>query len=54
MVLKRLISTIIFLILQIPSVGYTVLGNVAESQLNVLEKQGQLLNRIPGISFEIH
>ena len=35
------------------SVGYTVLGyNVAESQLNVLEKQGQLLNRILGISFE--
>jgi outer membrane receptor for ferrienterochelin and colicins len=35
------------------SVGYTVLGyNVAESQLNVLESQGQLLYRIPGISFE--
>jgi outer membrane receptor for ferrienterochelin and colicins len=44
---------IIFLILQtqwdIPVLGY----NVAESQLNVLEKQGQLLNRI-GIGFEIH
>jgi hypothetical protein len=54
MVLKRLISTIVFLILQIPSVGYTVLGyNVAESQLNVLEKQGQLLTEY-GISFEIH
>ncbi|PWA09653.1 TonB-dependent receptor plug domain-containing protein [Flavobacterium laiguense] len=35
------------------SVGYTVLGyNVAESKLNVLESQGQLLSRIPGISFE--
>ena len=35
------------------SVGYTVLGyNVAESQLNVLESQGQLLNRIAGIRFE--
>ncbi|TRX36564.1 TonB-dependent receptor [Flavobacterium sp. ZT3R18] len=35
------------------SVGYTVLGyNVAESRLNVLESQGQLLSRIPEISFE--
>jgi outer membrane receptor for ferrienterochelin and colicins len=43
MVLKRLISTIVFDFTN-SSVGYTVLGyNVAESQLNVLEKQGQLL-----------
>lgn len=35
------------------SVGYTVLGyNIAESQLNVLESQGQLLYRISEISFE--
>jgi outer membrane receptor for ferrienterochelin and colicins len=35
------------------SVGYTVLGyNVAETQLNDLESQGQLLYRFPGISYE--
>ena len=36
-----------------PSVGYTVLGyNVAESRLNQFEEEGQILNRVPGISFE--
>ncbi|PKB17532.1 TonB-dependent siderophore receptor [Flavobacterium sp. 5] len=36
-----------------PSVGYTVLGyNVAENGLNALEAEGQILKRIPGISFE--
>ncbi len=36
-----------------PSVGYTVLGyNVAEARLDELETQGQLLFRIPGISFQ--
>lgn len=36
-----------------PSVGYTVLGyNVAENQLKELENQGQILTRIPGISFD--
>jgi outer membrane receptor for ferrienterochelin and colicins len=36
-----------------PSVGYTVLGyNVAERRLNQFEEEGQILNRVPGISFE--
>ncbi len=36
-----------------PSVGYTVLGyNVAEDRLNQFQEQGQLLYRIPGISFD--
>jgi outer membrane receptor for ferrienterochelin and colicins len=36
-----------------PSVGYTVLGyNVAEARLNQFDEQGQLLYRVPGISFD--
>jgi outer membrane receptor for ferrienterochelin and colicins len=36
-----------------PSVGYTVLGyNVAEERLTQMEEEGQILNRVSGISFD--